>query len=254
MATTAPAVSKNAAKAAKKGKDGKKKGKAGLIILLAFIVVVLGAVLLTAFNVFGMRDDVVLPMLRNVPLVRNLIPEEFDEETLSLMQINEGLEETIRDLETRLAQIETANSGLAGDLELAERALVLNELEIARLREIEAGQMAFVSRRAAFEREVAEGNADAFVDWFDNMNPDLAERIYRSLMAARVDEEKWQNFVAVWGAMNPRDAAHAIETMVTTDMDMIVSVLGALPPRTAAAILGALTVESRAAVTRHMNP
>ena len=154
MAVAAPpATNKKAAKAAKKGKGGKKKGKGGLIVLLAFIVVVLGAVLLIAFNVFGLRDDVVMPLLRNTPVINKLIPEDPDAQ-VSLAQKNIMLEEAMAALELQLAQPEAANDKLAGDLELIERALTLNDLELTRLREIESGQVAFANSRERFEREV----------------------------------------------------------------------------------------------------
>jgi len=236
------------AKAAIAPKEAKKKGKAGLIILLFFILIVAAGITMTALNVFGIRDNVLLPALRNVPFLGNFIPDTAEAES------SPDLNLTINALEEQITSILSENAFLEEDLGILLEMVERLELEIARLRMFEEEHAEFQARRDEFYRGLIEDNPDVFIDIFAYMNPAMAIDIFTSLVGAQVADEEWQNYLATWSATSAVNVAASIETMLTTDMPLIVRVLPHLEPGFRGQILNNLSEESRAAVLRQLEP
>jgi len=229
-------------------KTNDKKGKSGLIVLIVFIVVVAVAITLTALNAFGLRDNVLVPMLRNVPIIGGFMPDApIGEDTIDYGSI-------ILELEGQIETLREENASLLEDVDsLYEIARIL-EQENEWLREFET---LHDERTAAFEelqRAVVEEEQDAFMEFFATMHPALQEEIFRELAGLQARAEEWENYVGAWGAMSPAAVAQAIEVMATTHMNLVTDVLPDLPLQTRAAILNALETDTRAAVLRQMNP
>jgi len=263
--TAAPAGSsaanKKMAKAAKKEQNSAgKKGKVGLIIILVLVVLILAGAAMMAFNVFGIRDNTVVPMLRNVPLVGGLLPEaEVDPyaaeaERYDFEATIAALQATIADLEAEIEHITAMEIEVEEQLAGLFGTMAEHYLEMERLREIERLHLQIEANRAQFEREVAEENPDAFINFFETMHPDTMEEIVRQLMSVRARDERWEGYVATWTAMNPRNVAWAIEEMASTNMQLIVEVMPYIPENSRAAILNQLSTETASAILRQMRP
>ncbi|MCL2170431.1 MAG: hypothetical protein FWB74_10475, partial [Defluviitaleaceae bacterium] len=213
------AVDKKAAKAAKKaakaqGQGTKKKSKVGLIIALALVGVVGAFVLLTAFNVFGLRDDIVMPFLRNVPLIGRFIPaaegaDDYDPAATAL-RTEQELRLHIEELERQMAELEAETSEAMAGLADLFGHLAENEIELMRLRALEEAFAQFMAEREQFEREVIENNPDAYINWFETMNPDRAEEIYQELIADMVAGYGREHYLNMWAEMHPASVAGAI--------------------------------------------
>ena len=236
-----------------------KKSKVGLIILLAFIGIIVIFVLLTAFNIFGMRDNVVMPALRNIPFVGSFVPDAppFDEsDPLAVAgRVEAELRAEIEDLQARINELEEETSDMVGEFTHIVNNAIESEVELDRLREMEEGHIEFLENREAFERAIIEENIDAFEEWITTAHPELVERIYTELIADRVAGEQRQHYLNVWSAMSASSVALSIVSrdMATTDMPLLVSVLRGLPPGTAANILDAIPdAVVRGAIMMHM--
>jgi len=239
---------KKAARAAKKEAKGDKKGKSGLIVLIVIIVISAAAVTMTVLNAFGLRDNVLVPMLRNIPVIGGLMPESSD------YALQANFELIIEGLEGRIAELEAENASLSGNLENIHDIARVLEQENAFNREFADMHDERTAAHNEFVRAVAEENPDALMEFFAASNPALLEEILWDLIALQMRAEEWENYIGVWGAMNPVLVAQAIETMALTHMPLIVSVLPDLPVQTRAAILNALEADTRAAVLRQMYP
>jgi len=223
-----------------------KKGKIGLIILLAFVGVVGVFVLLTALNAFGLRDNVVMPFLRNVPFVGGFVPEAEPTDETDPSAI---YGRTIAELEAQIAALQNEIDELQGDMEdMADEwfeAVVdalESSVELERLREIEESHAQFLADREAFERGVIEGDLEAFERYMETIHPDLIIEIYTNLMEERIAGLDRQHYLDVWAAMSPAAIARFImaRDMATTDMPLLVSVLRDLPPARSATIIDAI--------------
>ncbi|MCL2620100.1 MAG: hypothetical protein FWD97_04105 [Defluviitaleaceae bacterium] len=257
-----PKSNKKMAKAMKKEqkKAAGKKSKVWLIILLAFVVIVGGFTALVAFDVFGLRTNVVMPMLRNLPIVGPMFAEEYDLETGLPVQTYDPsatvaiLEAQIAVMEQQLADATANYEAIVDEMSVLETTINEHELENERLREIEEHHMEILADRERFEREVAEGNPEAFNNFFATMHPELAEEIYTAAMNQRALDERWQNYLSSWGSASPINVARAIELMATTDMPMIARVMVDLPVNQRVAIMNQLSTDTLAVLYRQMYP
>ena len=227
--------------------DKKKKGKVGLIILLVLILLLAGGVFITVFNVFGFRDDVVFPLLRDIPLVGGLVPDADATQEVDLANV-------ISNLEYEIVGLDEENALLNAQLDSLNSIIQQNNLEIARLREFETAHSEFVYNQAEFFRELAEGDPEAYMNIFETMNPVLAEELYLELRGLQIDIDEWQNYLATWDAMSANQVAQVIESMLTTDMPLIVRVMLELPEGFRGSILNLMEPDNAGAVLRQMYP
>ncbi|MCL2840814.1 MAG: hypothetical protein FWE05_08565 [Defluviitaleaceae bacterium] len=115
-------------KASKNKGDKKGKGvKIFLIILLIFVLLIGGTVVIIALNIGGFRENVIMPYLRNAPLIgtffpdaesaydsiADMTPEQLREEVERLQAAYNGRETRVRQLEEDLAN---ANARINNDL------------------------------------------------------------------------------------------------------------------------------------------
>ena len=226
-----------------------KKGKAGIIILLVSITLILGFIALVAFNVFGLRDTLLYPLLRNVPLVGDMVPAPDAAETAGDAALI-ALAEMQVELETTAAE----NASLAAQLENLTGVVEQLERENERLAGHAEAYEEFQQYRETFYRNLALENPDAFMLFFETMHPALAEELFRTIASAQFDDEVWRNYLASWSAMHPIQVAAVIEDMLTTDMRLIVRVMLELNEPFRGTVLNHLAPESAGAVLRQMEP
>jgi hypothetical protein len=226
-----------------------KKGMLGLIVLLALVILILIFIALTAFNAFGLRDNMLYPLLRNVPVIGNMIPDPIYGEA-------EGVDiaVTVAELEAETYTLAAENASLEAQLENLTGTIEQLERENARLAEFEALHEERTAQREAFDRDLAMENPEAFMNFFETTHPGLAEELFISITQEQFDEERWRNYLASWINMNPLQVANVIESMLTTDMRLIVRVMLELPEPFRGNILNSLAPDSAAAVLRQMEP
>jgi len=226
-----------------------RRGKVGLIVLLSIIALILIFVALVAFNVFGLRDNMLYPVLRNVPLVGNMIPDA----TYSAAD-NEDFAANFAELEAERYDLAAENALLEAQLENLTVMIEQIERENTRLAEFAAMHDDFLTDRERFYRDTAMENPDAFLNFFETMHPALADELFRTLIQEQIDEERWRNYLASWSNMHHAQVAMVVESMLTTDMRLIVDVMMALPEPFRGNILNSMAPESAAAVLRQAEP
>ncbi|MCL2572965.1 MAG: hypothetical protein FWE34_00255 [Defluviitaleaceae bacterium] len=223
-----------------------KKGKAGLVVMLSVIGFLLIVIGLFVFNVFGLRDNVLYPLLRDVPLVGGMIPAaEYDDGEVIA---------SVADLEAEIQATTLENASLEAQLENLSQTVEQLERENERLQEFADAHGQFLADRDALYRDIAMDNPDAFMNFFETMHPQLAEELFISIAIMQYEDERWRNYLNSWINMNPVQVARVIESMLTTDMRLIVDVMTELPAPFRGTILDNLADDSAAAVLRHMEP
>ena len=226
-----------------------KRGKLGLIVLLTLIGLILIFIALTAFNVFGLRDNMLYPLLRNVPLISNIIPDPVYNDVNGV-----DMAATVAELETEALALAAENASLETQLENLTGIIEQLERENARLAEFEAAHGEFLIARETFYRNIAEENPETFMIFFETMHPALAAEMASDITAAQNVEEEWRNYLASWSYMHPVQVANVIEGMHTTDMRLIVRVMLELPEPFRGNVLNSLPPDIAGAVLRQMEP
>lgn len=227
-----------------------KKGKGGLIAAIIIILIIAAAAVMTVFNVFGLRDDILFPLLRDVPLVGNFIPDAPELEN----GVIEPVGPTVDELNAQIAQYQTAISALEQQLGGADTEMGQMFLELERLREIEAMHIEFQEERQEWERMVAENDPAGFVAFYENFNLEHASELYAEISAEVEFIERRNMLVNTWANMRAGNVADMIETMITTDMPLIVEALSMMPDADRTSIFDQLSAESAAAISRMMWP
>ncbi len=227
-------------------KREKKPGKVGLIILFVFLFLAVAAVVTWIFNIFDLREQVYIPLLRNVPIVSNLLPSP---ETAGAEQVltQEQLLAKVQELETQLDKSDK-------DLKAANDKNKVFTDELTRLQAIEEQQLTFKAEKEAYERGVAENDPNAFVKFFESVSPETAESIYREIIGTVEENKNLKKYVATYQGMDETAAAKLLEELVTTDMDLVVLILKNIDNRKTSAILAAMTPANAARITKRMAP
>ncbi len=228
-------------------KKEKKPGKVGLIILLVVLFLAAAVVVTWIFDLFGLREQVYIPLLRNVPIVNNLLPPPADAAGTPQVLSQEQLLAKVKDLETQLDKSDQ-------DLKAANDKNKLFTDELTRLQAIENQQLDFKAEKEAYERAVAEKDPNAFVKFFESVSPETAESIYRELKGTVEDNKNLKNYVATYQNMDETAAAKVLEELVTTDMDLVVLILKNIDTKKTSAILASMTPANAARITKRMAP
>jgi flagellar motility protein MotE (MotC chaperone) len=213
-------------------------------VWLAVIVVVI------KLDVGGFGSNVLAPIIRDVPVIRNILPSDTLGNVSSTNEDVTTLKARIADLEQQLQVAQSA----AG----AETEQITNlQAEVARLKQFEDKQVEFERIQRSFYEEVvyAENGpgADNFRQYYEEMNPELAESLYKQVVTEAEADAKVQDFVKTYTAMKPAQAAAIFESM-TDDMNLIAQILSAMTADERGAILGAMNTETAARITKLLNP
>ena len=244
-----PAVAQVGGKA-----DEKKGGGIAKILTVVFISSFLGLVVAIAlilyFNLFNIRDRYVTGWVRNIPIVGTMLIPDEEEVTLA---VDRGAPRNELIAEIERLEVALRQSNERFDL-LNESVADLNS-EVERLRIFEEERLVLNMEREEFDRLIAHGDPVNFAQFFENMDPENAEALYRELVVAQQMDREVRRFINTFSAMEDDDAAAIAEEMLARgDMRLVVRILSNLRAEQAGAILAAMEPENAAAVAIQMEP
>ncbi len=236
----------------------------GPVILTTLIIIVVWIGIICALvklDIGGFGSQVLAPVLKNVPVVNKILPdettgnisnEESAEETVDLAGYT-ALEEAvsdIRDLEDELIDYQEELNAKN------ERILALEE-EIKRLETFEDMQVEFERIKTEFYNEVvyAENGpgVEEYQKYYEAMDPATAEVLYKQVVAQVEESKEVQDYAQAYSEMKPKEAAGIFEAM-TSDLDLAARILGEMEPDSRGAILGVMDPEVAAKITKIMEP
>lgn len=231
----------------KKGNDvmeSEEKSDNKLITIIFAILTIL--VWLTIFcvmvklDVNGFGSNVMRPIFKDVPIINLILPgpsdeELVEEENLPYHNLSEAID-YIKELELQIQGYQEEN---------VEQESLIAELRasVERLQQFEDNQVAFQQEKDRYYQEVVLGNGtgmmESFQQWYENMDPETAERIY-NLVIERFQQLKLEEeYVSTFEEMEAAQAA-AIMIEMTGDVDTVVKILRSLNADTRSAILSAI--------------
>ncbi len=254
-------------KADKKGKKSKKNeleeeettvgGKIAvffvtLIILLIWLAII---VLLIKWDVGGFGSTMLAPILKDVPYVNRILPENAMEElsTEESAYAYSSMEEAVnrvRQLELELA--EAQNSSNANAEYIAQ--LEAQAAELARYKQEEAD---FEAQKQKFYEEVVFSDSapdiETYEEYYESIDPANAEIIYRQVVKQTAVDDQMKEYIQVYSSMKPKEAAAVFDAM-TGELDLVAEILANMDPQSCADILGKMNSENAAKVTEIMKP
>lgn len=227
-----------------------------VFLVTVFIVAVWIAILcvLVKLDVGGVGTNILKPLLKDVPIVNKILPNEHrggeeEDEYSSYTDVDEAVGQ-IRQLEQELQAAQEEN------LSYEDEIAALNE-EIERLRNFEDEQLEFEELKQEFYEEVvyAENGpgAEEYQKYYEAMDPASAENLYQQVIQENTASSEIEGYAAAYSAMKPKEAAAIFDTM-TSDLDLVAKILGAMSADDRGKILGQMDEENAARVTKIMDP
>jgi len=227
-----------------------------VFLVTALIVAIWIAILcvLVKLDVGGVGTNILKPLLKDVPVVNKILPnerrrEEEEDEYSAYDDVKDAVDQ-IRQLEQELQMAQEQNLAYANEIsELKE--------ENSRLQNFENDQLEFERLKNEFYEEVvyAENGpgAEEYQKYYEAMDPATAEYLYQMTIQETAVSKEIEDYVAAYSSMKAKDAAAIFDTM-TSDLDLVAKILGEMSAEDRAKILEQMDEENAARLTKMMDP
>lgn len=232
-------------------------GGISVFLVTVVIVVIWIAILclLVKLDVGGFGSGVLAPVLKDVPVVNMILPEEAvnstDEEESygGYTSLREAVD-YITELELELERAQSASNSDSEEMDQLRA-------EIERLKTFEDAQVDFDRIRTEFYNEVvyAENGpgAEEYQKYYETMDPTTAEYLYKQVVQQLEEDKEAKEYAQTYVDMKPKQAAAIFEAM-TDDLDLVARILSQMSTSDRGNILGAMDSEIAAKITRMMDP
>lgn len=238
--------------------EEEESGGALSVLVVVFIVIVWLAILalLIKLDVGGFGSGVLYPVFKDVPGLNKILPDNIDEEleqTNEFATLDEAVAEVTR-LRERVDNLEKEKKDTSNTS--TEEVAALKE-EIKRLQTFEDSQIEFQKLKTEFYEEVVFAdtapNIDEYKKYYEEIDPDNAEYIYRQVVKQIETDKDVMDFVNAYSKMKPKQAAAIFEQM-TDNLSLVARILGKMDVSARAKILGAMDSEVASQITKIMDP
>ena len=228
-----------------------------LVIVLVWVGIICALIKL---DVGGFGSRVLAPVLKNVPVINKILPDEAtgsmdseegedDVDVAGYSSLKEAVSE-IEDLEEELIDYQEELNAKN------ERILALEE-EIKRLETFEDMQVEFERIKTEFYNEVVYSEKgpgeEAYQKYYEAMDPATAEVLYKQVITQAEENAEIEAYAQAYSEMKPKQAAGIFEAM-TDNLKLAASILGEMEADERGAILGVMDPEVAAKITKVMEP
>lgn len=232
-------------------------GGVSVALVTVVIVIIWLAILclLIKLDVGGFGSGVLAPVLKDVPVINKILPEDAvvttdnEEEYGGYTSLREAVD-YITELELELERAQTASHT---DLEELDQL----RAEIDRLRTFEDAQVEFERIRTEFYEEVIYAEkgpgAEAYQKYYESIDPAMAEYLYKQVVQQAQVDARVQDYAQAYSEMKPKEAAAIFESM-TDDLDLAAKILYQMSAEDRGKILGVMDSEIAARLTKIMDP
>lgn len=241
-----------------KGKNDEEKagGKllSAVLIFMIIIVWLAAMVILIKLDVGHFGSRILRPVLKDVPVINMILPAASDDEVANETSL------PYKNLAEALAQIDALNATVAADQEKIQNMteqIQEKDNEIVRLKGFEDDQERFVQLKNEFYNEVVYGNsapdADTYIKWYESIDPDAAEEIYRQVVAQQQASSEIKDLATTYAEMEPASAAKILETM-KGDLDTVTKIMQEMASSDRAEIMAEMDPDFAANITKKLMP
>lgn len=230
----------------------------GSKILLAFVTLLiiliwLGIiVVLIKFDVGGFGSTVLRPMIKDVPYLNMILPENND-----VMEDTEYQYETIDDAVDRIKELEALlDAQLATNAEDADTIASLQS-QVSELQIYKQEQAAFETLKEKFYEEVVFSDQapdiEEYKTYYESIDPENAEVLYKQTIEQLAYDAQIEDYVKTYSTMKAKEAAAIFDTM-TNDFELVADILRNMSTKARADILGKMDPENAAKITAILEP
>lgn len=216
-------------------KPKKRKKKKWLFIGLIFIILVAAG--------FIFRQPLI-NFLRTIPVVGKLVPSTADSESAlskeELLIQYEKQKQDILTLEEKINVLEETNKDL--------------QTRNVTLKEYENKYEDFLKQKEAWDQSIAENNPELFIEQFEKIYPETAAELYKTLKGEAINTKEQQALAKAVGEMDEDQAAKALEVLLTTDSELVQTIMKEMKDEKKSLILSSMTSQGAATVIKLISP
>ena len=229
----------------------------GAVLITIVLILVWVAIfcLVVKLDIGGVGSNVFAPILKNVPVVKMILPKDSVTETEDVesyygyTSLSDAVDR-IKVLENELAAVQSENEVNKGQID----ALTT---EVNRLKTFEAKQVEFERIKNQFYQEVVYSEkgpgASEFARYYESIDPATAEYIYRQVVTEEEVSKEVEEYAKAYSEMKPKQAA-AIFNKMTDNLPLAAKILENMNAEDRGNILGAMDPEVAAKITKIMEP
>lgn len=226
-----------------------------VFLVTAMIVAVWIAILcvLIKLNVGGVGSNILKPLIKDVPVLNSILPNEQapeeEVETSPYADMDEAVAQ-IRQLEQELQVAQEQNLAYADEISSLKE-------ENTRLKTFEDNQLEFEQLKNDFYEEVvyAENGpgVEAYQKYYEGMDPAMAEYLYQMTLQETATSKEVADYVSTYSSMKAKEVAAVFDTM-TSDLDLVAKILQAMTAENRAKIMEKMNKDNAARLTKMMDP
>jgi len=235
--------------------DDPGKGSKFLLFMVAVVLIALWLLLfalLIKWDVGGFGSGVLYPIFKDVPYVKEILPEVKDPEEDDPYAFK-TMEEAVERIKALERQIEAISDASGDDKDLIAS---LSE-EVARLKIFEQQQAEFEKIREKFYKEVVFSDQAPDIEeyryYYEQIEPENAAALYKQVVRQIQEDEEIADYVKAYSSMKPKNAAAILEKM-TDDLQLVAKILKNMNAEARGAILAAMDAKIAADLTELMEP
>lgn len=234
-------------------------GSLSIVLITFFIVVIWLSILglLIKLDVGGFGSSVLRPILKDVPVVHLILPEQTDAEVAEEAEFK-TLEDALEEIDRLRSELEQAKlAGESTDTTEKDNQIQMLQDEVKRLQTFEDNQIEFQKVKTEFYEEVvfAENAPDisAYKTYYESIDPANAEYLYKQVVQQTEANALLDDYVRAYSQMKPKQAAAIFEQMPES-LDLTAKILKAMDPDDRAKILGVMDSALASRITKIMDP
>ncbi len=249
--------------------NGDNAGGLATLVLTFLIVLIWLAImaLLVKLDVGGFGSDILAPLIRDVPYLNLILPDKTKEQSQTPSEeisdySSEGSSSGISSIEEANAYIKKLEKTLQSEMEQnSSYASTIEKLEaeVARLEPFEKQQKEFYEERASFYSSIVygEGSPDpsAFASYYEMIDPETAEKIYKQIKMDELDEAAIQAFAKTYSGMKAKQCAKIFDEMVAENqIELVARILAQMTIENRADVLAVMEKPNAAKLTQLLEP
>lgn len=230
------------------------------VFFVTFVIVVIWIAilaLLVKMDVGGLGSTMLHPLLKDVPYVKEILPDVEGEEEIKSTENTEYPYATLEDAVARIKELEIELQNEKNSVSDNQERIAELEEESAQLAQYKAEEAAFEELKQEFDEKVVFSDEapdiNEYREFYESIDPANAEAIYRRVVEQQQSEAELEEYVQMYSEMKPKQAAAIFDTM-TDDLELVAKILMEMDSESSAGILGAMNEETAAKLTKIMEP
>ncbi len=246
------------------------KNKSLLFTLLTFFIAlfIVGIILGGAFyliihnNVNGLAERYRQP-IQNIPLVRlalpaavdpldprNMTDEEIAEKYTEYRKQNDELNRLLEESEKEQQELQKYKDEY--EQYKAENDKTTQELK-ERTASLDERQLKLDELKKQIEQLIANGDKAGLKEYFETVNPELAQQVYAEVVKQQQADENAKKFAQIYETMDASAAAKIFEEMGNVKIDMVAETLRNMKKENLAEILAEMTPAFASKITEKLD-